>query len=144
MESIIEQFCKALSSLDPKDDELVSHLYDLTDLLEGASEISTTFGPIFCFIESNPESDLGSPGPLVHLLEDHFPKYVSRLIESIENKPTSIAVFMLNRILNSGLSTETRAKYMSLLASVANNENANTTTKEEAQGFYVHQTNQSS
>ena len=140
MESIIEKFCKTLLSLDPKDDELIGHLYDVADLLEGISDISKAFDPIFGFIESNPDSDFGSPGPLVHLLEDHYPKYVPRLILSLQNKPTYIAVFMLSRILNSEHTQVIRDQYLSLLKSVASNENADLLAKEQAQDFYDHQT----
>ena len=141
MESIIEKFCERLASIDAKDDELMNHLYEAADLLDDVSEISPAFEPIFGFIEMNPESDLGSPGPLVHLLENHYPKYVSRLIESLETKPTFTAVFMLNRILNSNLAAETKAQYLSLLMGIANNEDADSTAREQAKEFYEHQSN---
>jgi hypothetical protein len=136
----MEKFCKTLLSLDPKDDDLISHLYDAVDLLKGISDISKAFDPIFGFIESNPDSDFGSPGPLVHLLEDHYPKYVPRLIQSLQNKPTYITVFMLSRILNTELTQEIREQYLALLKSVASNENADPVAKEQAQEFYDHQT----
>jgi len=141
MESIIEEFCERLASIDAEDDELMSHLYEATDLLENESDISNAFDSIFNFIESNPESDLGAPGPLVHLLEDHYPKYTPRLIESLENRATYTTVFMLSRILNSDLAPNIREQYLSLLKGIAGNENADSMAREQAKEFYEHHTN---
>lgn len=140
METVIEEFCRTLSSLDSKDDDLVNKLYDATDLLDGVQDISKAFGSIFGFIEKSPTSDFGVPGPLVHLLEGYFPNYVPRLIESIKNKPTSVTVFMMNRLLNTELSPEERGQYLLLLKSVTENEIADSMVKEEALEFYNYQT----
>ena len=141
MKSIIEKFCERLASIDAENDELVSQLYDATDLLEDVSDISDAFEPIFNFIEINPESDLGSPGPLVHLLEDHYPKYIPRLIESLVSKPAYTTVFMLSRILNSDLAPNIREQYLSLLTGIVSNENADPTAREQAKEFYEHHAN---
>lgn len=141
MESIIEEFCERLASIDAEDDEIMSHLYEVTDLLEEESEIADAFDSIFNFIEANSESDLGAPGPLVHLLEGHYPKYVPRLTESLESMATYTTVFMLSRILNSDLAPNIREQYLLLLKSVVGNENADSTAREQAKEFYEHHTN---
>ena len=141
MASIIEEFCERLASIDSEDDELMRQLYDATSLIEDVTDISHAFEPIFNFIEVNPEFDLGSPSPLVHLLEVHYPKYVPRLIESLKSKPAYTTVFMLNRILNSDLASNIREQYLSLLTGIANNENTAPTVRKQAKEFYKHHTN---
>lgn len=57
--------------------------------------------PILMFMESNPSVELGSPGPLVHFVEQfHRRGYEEKLLESIERRPTRHTVWMLNRLIN--------------------------------------------
>ncbi|MEN2776266.1 hypothetical protein ABCY62_14670 [Acetivibrio clariflavus] len=66
--------------------------------LENSSE---AVEPIIKLIESNPDVDFGSPGPLVHFLEKFDEnQYYSKLVESIKRSPTVHTLFMLNRIIN--------------------------------------------
>jgi hypothetical protein len=44
--------------------------------------------------------ELGTPGPLVHTLETWRGGYEKLLAESARRKPTSLSVWMVNRILN--------------------------------------------
>ncbi len=136
MKEKVTQFCEALFRLDAKSDDFVGHLYDVASLLDGVSGISDAFDPIFSFIESHPRADFGSPGPLVHLLEKYYPNYEPRLVQSLENKPTSLTVFMLSRILNAPDGQKSRMKYLLLLKSVAENEDADQLTKERAGALY--------
>lgn len=57
--------------------------------------------PILMFMESNPGVEFGSPGPLVHFVEQfHWCGYEKKLLESIERRPTPHTVWMLNRLIN--------------------------------------------
>ena len=137
MNNKITQFCNALERLDPeKSDGVIADPYDLVDLLEGVNEISLIYDPVFRFLEKYPSADIGNPGPLVHLLESHYPNYVPTLIASIKQKPTYNSVIMLHRIMNSELSKEDQSKYLVLLKAVAYCNTADKMTKENAQEFY--------
>ena len=46
-------------------------------------------------------ADFGIPGPLSHLIEQHFPHYVGDLAESLKIKPTEPTLFLARRIFNS-------------------------------------------
>ena len=137
MKSNITQFCNALEKIEPeKSGGLISYLYDLVDLLEGVNEITPIYDSVFQFLEKYPSADIGNPGPLVHLLERHYPDYVPKLIASIEQKPTYNSIIMLHRIMNSELSKEDESKYLALLKAVADSNTVDEITKENAQEFY--------
>ncbi|AEH02096.1 hypothetical protein [Lacinutrix sp. 5H-3-7-4] len=56
---------------------------------------------LFSILENNPDKDFGMPGSIVHFLEGFYKKgYEEKLIESLNRKPTSHTVWMLNRIMN--------------------------------------------
>ncbi|HOQ00728.1 hypothetical protein [Acetivibrio clariflavus] len=49
-------------------DDFISIAYDITDELIKLENSSEAVEPIIKLIESNPDVDFGSPGPLVHFL----------------------------------------------------------------------------
>ncbi len=55
---------------------------------------------IFRTIERLYDLELGTPGPLVHLLECWPGEYGTLLAESIRRKPAQLTVWMVNRILD--------------------------------------------
>ena len=128
----LKNFIAKLNSLDITDDYLVSELYDLIEPIEDHPELKSITQDIFIFIENSPEADLGSPGPLVHLLET-IDNCREMLHESIKRKPVSLTVWMLNRWLN--LQVEQREKELTLLKSVLGHSKADEETKERAQGY---------
>ena len=109
----------ALTDVDT-DDYLVNRLYELCDLIENDPDSSSVVPHIFAFFEAHPEADFGLPGPLVHLLEKQ-PDYEEQLIESVSRKPIVNTVSMINRILNSNISSQKRAVLLDLLRSVETN-----------------------
>ncbi len=141
MENNLNRFCESLNLLDPDKhtDNLVTLLYEITDLVEEEPDISSCYETIFRFIENCKDADIGSPGPLVHLIEKHYPDYVSELLASIKTKPTNSSIHMLNRILNSELTAEDRKEYLSLLKFASQNKAASEIAREEANEFYEHQ-----
>jgi hypothetical protein len=57
--------------------------------------------PILRFMEEHPGMAFGAPGPLVHFAERfHGREYAARLLASLERRPTSVTVWMLNRLIN--------------------------------------------
>lgn len=141
MESNIEKFCTELASLNVSTDDLILQLYNLTDMIDNEKDISQTYESIFYFIENNPDADIGSPGPLIHLIEKFYPEYLPRLIQSLKTKPTNNTVYLLNRILNSSLPIEKREEYLLILVNVVNNKSIDQLVRDEAKEFYEYQTN---
>ena len=122
-----------------QDDELIIKLYDIVDLIEDEDDISSAFECIFIFFENHPDSDIGSPGPLVHLIEKFYPKYIDNLILSLKRSPTFTTIHLLNRILNSELKQDIRTKYMKILELIANSKTINSEISNEAKEYYEHQ-----
>jgi len=95
-------------------------LSELTDALMatpgGSSEAAIQ--ELFSVMERMPDADLGSPGPLVHTLEK-LKGYEQELILSVRRCPSLLSVWMVNRILNTDLSSDVRQSYMSLLREAA-------------------------
>jgi hypothetical protein len=137
MEEEVQKFCDRLSLLVPKKSHgLVAELYELVELLDDDNDISPIYKLVFTFFENYPDADVGNPGPLVHLLESKYPAYMTELVESLENKPTYMTVFMLSRVLNSKLPESDRSRYMSLLKEISERETANEMAVQNAKEVY--------
>jgi len=108
-------------------------LYDFIDKLEKLPNRRDAIPSIFMFLEENHDKELGSPGPLVHFLEESN-DYQDELKLSISRKPTALTVWMINRIIN-GVSGTERQNWLVNLQSVCNNENADCTAKVSAKEF---------
>src|SRR5689334_5921148 len=81
-------------------------LFLAIDRLSNSDEIDSRF-------------DLGTPGPFVHTLE-RLSDYSKQLIESIRRYPTPLAVWMINRILNTVIAEEERQFWLNLLQESSN------------------------
>jgi|SRR5579883_911773 len=91
-------------------DHFVADSYELTDAWSAAHGGLETVEPILRFMESHPSIEYGMPGPLVHYMEDFYHKgYEQKLVESVERKPTSHTVWILNRLINDAKNTAVRA-----------------------------------
>lgn len=70
-------------------------------VLSSNSQVDTWIPLLFELIEEFSEDvdlTLGSPGPIVHVIEKTTPKYEQYLIASLARKPTGISVWMAERI----------------------------------------------
>ena len=117
-------------------EQYIDFLYDLLDGTSEASVDDTTFVEAFRFIERNADADLGTPGPLIHFLERFYPRYCGRLVESVERRPTSYTLWMLNRILNGSATVPERTDLLSLLARVAGSADVDPDLREQAREFW--------
>jgi hypothetical protein len=102
-----------LSALKPRDFNLKNEdafgrerLYEICDKIEESGMNDELALILFKFLEVMSESDeihpgfdLGTPGPVVHLLEG-FVGFKPHLIESLKRFPTPLTIWMVNRILN--------------------------------------------
>ncbi len=132
-----QQFCTGLAKLDPEASfSLSADLYDLLELIDNEADISPAYTAIFDFIERHPDADMGNPGPLVHRLEREYPRYLPKLLDSLQSKPTDLILVMLNRVLNTTLSDQARTAYLAALKSVAEGNHTDAAIKEQASAMY--------
>jgi hypothetical protein len=116
-------------------DDYVGYLYDVVDGVAELDDADAVFVEAFSFFERNGDADLGTPGPLVHFLEQFYPAYVDQLCASVERKPTTHTVWMLNRILNSSLEATDRERLLAMLDAASKNSAADSTAREQASEF---------
>ena len=94
----------------------------LTQKWSGAPDSFDAVVPILQFMEGNPSLDYGMPGPLVHFLEEFLGKgYEQKLTQSIDRRPTSHTVWMLNRVINGTKSPEEKKHLIELLRKASTN-----------------------
>ncbi len=110
----------------------------LTDEVLQTSHPQQAMDAMFRVVERLPTADLGSPGPLVHALEKLL-DYEARLLESIHHIPTRCNVWMVNRILNTSLSTDRRTFWLEVLETVRDHPLASQQAKEAARRFLAWQ-----
>ena len=87
---------------------------------------------LFRTMERLGDAELGDPGPLVHTLEA-WKGYQPFLIESVERKPTPLAVWMMNRVVNSN--PPDADEWLERLRKVAKHKKASRETKRAAADF---------
>lgn len=83
------------------EDDFEHKCAELTDSWRAANLGIESVEPILRFMEQQPDLDYGSPGPLVHYVEQFYRKgYDDLLRESVERRPTAHTIWMLNRLIN--------------------------------------------
>ncbi len=105
----------------------------LTDCLLDLPERQSAVAELFGVMERMPESDLGTPGPLVYTLEQL--DYEAELIDSVRRVPTVLSVTMVSRLLRKEIPTEKREILLDLLAQVPGHAQATYSTREDAKHF---------
>ena len=97
--------------------------------------------PVLRFMERHPDIDIGSPGPLVHFIEQSYRAggdereiYVQHVLASVRRKPTAHTVWLLNRIINVAGASE-RGSLLRTLRDALNNPEADAATKDSIESF---------
>jgi hypothetical protein len=106
----------------PTGDETVDveTLYDLIDQLGQLKHRVEVRRELIMILERNPDVDLGSPGPIVHTLEESpIDDHVVLLAESLQRRATIMTVWMAERCLRSNLSDRNRHTVVDALRSAA-------------------------
>jgi hypothetical protein len=141
MSPAVATFISTLRDYDPSGDgSPITTLYPLVAPIEEEDSAAEAFGEIFAFFERYPDADLGSPGPLVHLIESHVGKYEDLLAASLKRKPSVTTVTMAHRILNAHRSSEERAELIALLAAASDNPASSDHVREQARHYHEYQT----
>ncbi len=124
----------------------IQRLHSLTDELIALNVPSESAELLLRFIERSsrfegidPRFDLGTPGPLVHMLE-RLQNYREHLVRSIQRQPTPLTVWMVNRILNE-VDQQQRELWLGLLRNCRSHPSASSVTREEAEEFLRYQSN---
>jgi hypothetical protein len=144
-----EQVISGLHSLEARDFDLnyidargMERLAELTHALVVLPSPERAIPELSAVMERLPESDLGSPGPLVHTLEK-LAGYEDKLVQSLRRRPTALSVWMVNRILNAELSDGGRKSYLALLEAAAEHPDATNTVRDDARNFLKFQSQKS-
>src|SRR5471032_2095732 len=138
---IIENVVAELDALVPVDEvDNVGRLYEILDHLQSlAPELRTPAVPaMLSLIERYPDTELGSPGPLVHELES-IPGYESFLRDSVLRQPADLNVWMVNRILNAEVSQDARMDWLSVMNQVIKHSRASKEVQQMVADFLEHQ-----
>ena len=123
-----------LENLEGRGDEL------LLDICESASAqglVLECAAAMFEVMERLDSSDLGSPGPLVHTLESVGSGYQPYLEVSVRRKPSPLAMWMVNRVLNSNPGD--RELWLELLRLSVSHPLAGDAARQEAREFLAFQ-----
>jgi hypothetical protein len=116
----------------------MQRLYAITGELAGRPDPQAWAPPLFRLLERLDTADLGSPGPVVHLLERSAgPVYHRLLVESVGRKPTPLTVWMVNRVLNA--SPADPGAWLDLLAGVERTPGVSPEAAAQAHQFLAYQ-----
>ncbi len=122
---------------DEYDEVDMEMLYDFIDHVEKLPNKRDALPAIFSFFEENHAKELGSPGPLVHFIEEEN-DYHQILKDSLKRKPTVLTLWMVNRIIN-GVPEAEKSEWLSVLELVVGNESADDISRAEATRYLEHQ-----
>ena len=89
--------------------------------------------PLFRLFERHPAITSGVFMTVLHLLES-FPGFEVHLVESLQRRPSVFGVMMVNRLLNSGISTVGIDSLLPLLESLPANPRCQRAVKHEIEG----------
>ncbi|PTY01718.1 hypothetical protein DB347_25395 [Opitutaceae bacterium EW11] len=108
-------------------------LHALCAEVEALPEPAVVFPEFFALMERLSESELGTPGPLVHTMEKYTGSYERLLAQSIIRRPVDLSVWMVNRVLNGGAGD--RDAWMKLLETASNHPDASELARDQAKHF---------
>lgn len=138
--SILNNF-KPFDENDLENDN-VDFLYELTEKLILTQDSYLAIESVYKLIEKYPEADLGSPGPLVHFLEKFPDLYVEPLKTSLQRRPTTLTVWMLNRIINGEENVIEKANYLLLMRQLIDHPLVDNELKDDILQFIEYQENE--
>ena len=119
-----------------KADDFVGRSSELVEAWSSAGAGLETIDPILRFIETHPDVDFGSPGPLVHFAERFYLYgYEEKLLQSIARKPTSLTAWMVNRVLNGTKEPNKRQELVAVMKGIAAHPLADDVTRQTANRF---------
>lgn len=95
-----------------------------------------TVEPILRFMEGHPEIDYGTPGPLVHFMEEFWGRgYDEEVLASIKRMPTPHTVWLLNRLINGARSDAERNTLIAAMEQARHSPRAGPETIQDLEDF---------
>lgn len=138
MEILEQEIKKIEASIDEYHEADTLVMYDSMDAITSAGYKSEAVEPLLQLFERHPAAYFGSPGAIVHFIEQFGGEYENALAESVKRSPATTTVWMLNRCINAGEHTE---EFMRILKEIADRADVCQEVKESAQGYADFQTN---
>ncbi len=134
MSKTLEELLSDVTASVDQDDFITIALLSLEEI-RTLPESFRAIEPLLHLMESHPEADFGSPGPIVHFAEEFYGKgYEEILVQSIQRKPTGHTLWMLNRIVNT-LQGKQKESYLTLFDQVYQNNTVDLQVRETAKEF---------
>jgi len=118
----LDEAINKFGSFSPTGDEALDlrMFYALIDQLGELKYADDVRRELITIFERNPNANLGSPGPIVHALEESpVDEHVALLAESLRRHATVMTVWMAERCFRSNLSTQNRRTLVDALRSAA-------------------------
>ncbi len=107
----------------------------LAEEVSGHSEGLAAVRILLRLLETNPDIDWGSPGPVVHAVEKFHKKgYEPLLLESVARAPTSHTLWMVNRVAN-GVESGMREQFLAAMRAAASRDDVAAEVRATAQRF---------
>lgn len=130
--TVVEESLASITS----EEDFADRGYAMTEGWRSLAVSADAIKPILRFIEAHPDWDLGSPGALVHFVEQFLgPAYEVELVASVRRKPTALTLWMLNRVINGERDSERRAQFIALMTHVASMPELDPEVATEARHF---------
>jgi hypothetical protein len=96
--------------------------------------------PTLRFMEEHSSIEFGTPGPLVHFVENFYGNgYEEKLLESFSRKPTMHTAWMLNRLINGAKVFAEKRRLVMAMAQARENPLADPDTLSAINGFLERQ-----
>ena len=121
----VDDLLSDLQAFAPSDDG-ADNVHGLNELLAGFGALpgcERVAPALLALLERHREADFGTPGPLVHALENQ-PGYRDLLAASLERQPPELTAWMANRLLNSKLPRDERNEWLKRLTAVTSHPKA--------------------
>lgn len=132
----VDDLLGQLQAFQPADDG-ADNVHRLSELLAGFAALpgcERVAPALLDLVERHPQADFGTPGPLVHALENQA-GYPELLAASLERQPTELTAWMGNRLLNSKLARDDRAAWLKRLTAVTTHPKAAAGVRDSAIRF---------
>ena len=132
----VDELLSDLQAFAPTGDG-ADNVHRLNELLAGFAALpgcERVTPALLALLERHPQADWGTPGPLVHALENQ-PGYPESLAASLERQPTELTAWMANRLLNSKLPRDDRAVWLKRLTVVTSHPKAAASVRDSAIRF---------
>lgn len=132
----VDELLSELQAFAPTGDG-ADNVHRLSELLAGFAALpgcERVAPALLALLERHPQSDFGTPGPLVHALETQ-PDYPRLLADSLERQPTELTAWMANRLLNSKLPLDERNEWLRRLTVVTSHPKAAASVRDSSIRF---------